>query len=164
MRKFLEHYNKIFVDIDDTLIYGWFTVFMHYEWMLLRNNFISALAMKIQNIFNLYKVNRKLMYMLKPIPSKFSDEHIIFLTVRAKSKDTEKMINKIMNVCNSNYSFEVVALGSDNGHEDKARYIYENYGDEKCLLIDDNKLNRDTAEKYGIDTFDPKLLREEFIG
>ena len=164
MRKFLEHYDKIFVDIDDTLIYGWFTAFMHYEWMLLRNNFISELAMKIQNMFNLYKVNKKMMYMLRPIPGKVSDSHIIFLTVRAKSKDTEEMVNRIMKQYHAFCDFEVVALGSDNGHEDKARYIYENYGDEKCLLIDDNKLNRDTAEKYGIDTFDPKLLREGFVG
>lgn len=164
MRKFLEHYDKIFVDIDDTLIYGWFTVFMHYEWMLLRNNFISALAMKIQNMFNLYKVNRKLVYALKKPYGLHSWNRVIFLTVRAKSEATNKMVNKIMTDCKGLVLYDVVALGSDNGHEDKARYIYENYGDEKCLLIDDNKLNRDTAEKYGIDTFDPKLLREEFIG
>lgn len=162
MRKFLEYYDKIFVDIDDTLIYGWFITFMHYEWMLLRNNYISALAMKLQNKLKLYKVNRKLVYALsdkRPI-----QKDITFLTVRAKSKDTVEMVAKIMQEYGNFNLFDVVALGTDNGHEEKARYIYEHYGDKKCLLVDDNDLNRETAEKYGIDTFNPKLLLEKVIG
>lgn len=162
MRKLLEYYDRIFVDIDDTLIYGWFVTFMHYGWMLLHNGYISVLCMKIQNKLKLYRVNQKLIYALKsnnPICDK-----IIFLTVRAKSNDTIEMVNKIMKEYNCNGFFEVIALGTDNGHEDKARYIYEHYGDKNCLLIDDNKLNRDTAVKYGIDTFNPKLFLEKVIG
>lgn len=164
MRNFTESYDMVFVDIDNTLIYGWFIEFMHHEWNIFHNNLLSQLAMIIQNKFKLYNVNRKLVHSLKK-GNTHKYREVIFLTVRAECKATVDMVNRIMTDADCYFPlYQVIALGTDNGHEDKARYIYENYGDEKCLLIDDNKLNRDTAEKYGIDTFDPKLLREEFIG
>ena len=164
MRKFIDSYDMIFVDIDNTLIYGWYIELMHYGWKLFHNNYLSQLAMAIQNKFNLYKVNRKLVYSLKK-GNIHSHRKVIFLTVRAESKATVDMVNRIMTEADDYFPlYEIVALGTDNGHLDKAQYIYENYGDKKCLLIDDNNLNRETAEKFGIDTFNPVLLREEFIG
>ena len=164
MRKFIDNYDMIFVDIDNTLIYGWYIEFMYYEWKLLHNNYISQLAMIIQNKLKLYNVNRKLVYALRKGDS-HSYKKVVFLTVRAKCKATVDMVNRIMTDVDDFFPlYDVVALGTDNGHIDKAQYIYENYGDKKCLLIDDNKLIRETAEQFGIDTFDPKLLREEFIG
>lgn len=164
MRKFINDYDMIFVDIDDTLIYGWFIKFMHYEWNLFHNNFLSQLAMLIQNKFDLYKVNRKLVYSL--VTPRFGHQYrkVKFLTVRAESAETVKMVNKIMTGIEDFPLYDVIALGSDNGHLDKAQYIYENHGNKKCLLIDDNDLNRATAEEFGIDTFDPRLLLEGYIG
>lgn len=164
MRKFVDCYDRIFVDVDNTLIYGWYIQLMHYTWNMFRSNELSQFLMKLQNKLRLYTVNRKLVYALK-----HQDIHpyrkVIFLTVRAKCRATVEMVNRIMTDAEGYFPlYEVVALGTDNGHIDKAQYIYENYGDEKCLLIDDNKLIRDTAEEFGIDTFDPVLLREKVVG
>ena len=164
MRRFIDEYDRVFVDIDDTLIYGWYVQLMHHTWNIFRNDLLSQLLMKIQDKFNFYKVNRKLVHALKKPCGLHAWNKVIFLTVRAESEATKRMVNRIMTDCKSLILYNVVALGTDNGHIDKAQYIYENYGDKKCILIDDSKLNRDMAEQYGIDTFDPKLLRERLIG
>lgn len=159
MRILTETYDYVFVDIDDTLIHGWYIKLMHYTWMWFRNNTLSALLMHIQNKFNIYKVDEKLLYYLG-----YNSDNIVFLTVRAYSSATVKMVNKIMakhNGTDRNYC--VVALGTDNGHEDKTKFIKHFFEGFKCLLIDDNIKNRYYAEANGIDTIDPLAFRERLV-
>ena len=154
----------VFVDIDNTLIYGWFTELMHHTWNIFRSDLLSQVLMYLQDKLKLYKVNEKLRYSLLSDTGFHRFGKVVFLTVRAESKATIRTVNRIMTGEDGFILYDVVALGSDNGHLDKAQYIYEIYGNKKCLLIDDNQLNRDTAEKYGIDTFNPVLLREKVVG
>lgn len=164
MRKFCNDYDMVFVDIDNTLIYGWFTELMHHTWNIFRSYLLSQILMYLQDKLRLYKVNEKLRYSLLSNTGFHRFDKVVFLTVRAESKATIRTVNRIMTGEDDFILYDVVALGSDNGHLDKAQYIYKNYGNKKCLLIDDNQLNRDTAEKYGIDTFNPVLLREKVVG
>lgn len=165
MRRFVEEYDKVFVDIDDTLVYGWYTQLMHHTWNIFKSDRLSQLLMYLQDKFELYNVNRKLVFSLLLPFGAHMPKKVVFLTVRAESDATIRLVNKIMFGTKYAYLplYEVVALGTDNGHVDKAQYIYENFGDKKCILIDDNELNRKTAEEFGIDTFNPKLLLEKVI-
>jgi len=157
MRHFTQEYDRVFVDIDDTLIYGLMTNVMHKTWHMFHDSLLSYLLMCIQQKFKLYRVNRKLIQMLKPLRA----DKTIFLTVRSYCPATEKMIKDIMGS-----AFRVIALGSDNGALDKAMTMEAHLtGDaHKVLLIDDNKANRETAEMFGFSTFDPTLLLEKVVG
>ena len=157
MRKFTEHYDKIFVDIDNTLVHGFMTDVMHITWRMFHNILLSYFLMSIQQKFRLYKVNRKLVEMLKPLRA----DKTIFLTVRTGCSATNDMIRDIMGS-----AFKVIALASDNGALDKAMTMEDCLtGDpHRMLLIDDSKENRDTAEMFGFSTFDPTLLLEKVIG
>ena len=53
----LNNYDLIVSDIDDTLIYGFWTNLMHHTWNVFRSNILSAILMQLQAKFKLYKVN-----------------------------------------------------------------------------------------------------------
>lgn len=152
----LNLYDLIVCDIDDTLIYGFWTQVMHYTWQWFKSPVLSALLMAIQDIFNLYKVNKKLKFMIDN-----SSVPILFLTVRAENPHTFNILNKIFPA----RAFELSALASDYGFIDKPDIVEYNLAEyPNILLIDDNKSIRDNTAELGVDTLDPIALREGLIG
>ena len=57
MRDLTAVYDRVYVDIDDTLIYGFWTDLMRHSWNIFRCNTLSELLMKLQFKFKLWKVN-----------------------------------------------------------------------------------------------------------
>lgn len=151
----LNLYDLIVCDIDDTIIYGFWTNLMHYTWTWFKSPKLSSILMCIQDWFNLYKVNEKLRYMINN-----SDTPIVFLTVRAENPHTFNIINKILD---KDRGFELISLGSDYGFIDKPEYVYQNMKEyPNVLLIDDNELIRENTLVLGADVLNPKLLLEGF--
>lgn len=149
----LNNYDLIVSDIDDTLIYGFWTDLMHHSWNICRSNILSAILMFLQAKFKFYKINMKLYYMLK-----CADAPIVFLTVRAQSNATVKMLYDIM----GRTPFSLIELGTDMGAEQKAEVV-ERYLERfpNILFIDDNKRIRDNVAGLEVDVLDPLLMREE---
>ena len=87
----LNLYDLIVCDIDDTLIYGFWTDLMRHSWDMFHSPKLSSVLMALQDWFNLYRVNEKLRYMINN-----SKTPIVFLTVRAESKHTFNILNKIL--------------------------------------------------------------------
>ena len=79
----LDEYDLIVSDIDDTLIYGWGTDLMHHSWNLFPSLLLSKILMFLQNKFHLYKVNQKLVHMLKN-----TGTPLVIMTVRAANDNT----------------------------------------------------------------------------
>lgn len=151
----LNNYDLIVSDIDDTLIYGPWTVLMHYTWNWFRSDILSACLMYLQQKFKLYKVNMKLYYMLK-----CCDAPIVFLTVRKRSIATANMLHDIL----GNTGFGLIELATDYGAEKKAEVI-ERYLERfpNILFIDDNKIIRDNVAGLEVDVLDPIAIREKLI-
>lgn len=156
----LDQYQIIFCDIDDTLIYGFWTDLMKHTWNIFRCNKLSDILMKLQYKYKLYKVNQKLKYMLDNTTTP-----IVFLTARKYVAETEDMLEEILA---PDVIFEVKHLATDNPAEDKyneiVRYIH-NYLEmdvelEHLCLFDDNKEVRDLISTLEVDCFDPVPLKE----
>lgn len=158
VRNLTEVYDHVYVDIDDTLIYGFWTDLMRHTWNIFRCNLLSEFLMAMQYKYKLWTINRKLLYMLP------NQDKVTYLTVRAESKYTVKMLNEILFGLRGS---EIVALGSDNGAFDKAEYIakdvYEKGYHNVCLIDDDTK-NREMAKLYGFDVIDPIGMYEKLCG
>lgn len=156
----LGKYDYIFVDIDGTIIYGFYQKIMHYSWNIFQNNLLSSFLMWLQEKCGFYRVNNKLLYQLI-IADALYDSKIIFLTVRASHKSTRKMLKKIMN----GIEFELVEQGTDFGYMTKSNYI-KTFKDEgyKCILIDDDYNNLIIADDYDIDVLDPVGMYEKKVG
>lgn len=160
----LEQYQIIFCDIDDTLIYGFWTELMKHTWNMFRNNTLSDILMTVQEKLNIYTVNQKLKHMLLNCTTP-----VVFLTARKHVPATEKMIARILEVDRTEKVFEIRNLATDNPAEDKyneiVRYIH-NYLDmdvelDKLCLFDDNKSVRDLIATLDVDVFDPVAMRED---
>lgn len=157
----LDRYQLIFCDIDDTLIYGFWTDLMKYTWNIFRNNTLSNILMWLQYNFCLFKVNQKLRYMLVN-----TSTPIVFLTARKYVKETELMLSYILG---NDTIFEVKHLATDNPAEDKYNEIVKYIHDylemdvelESMCLFDDNKSVRDLVATLDIDTFDPQAMIED---
>lgn len=149
----LNKYDLIISDIDDTLIYGFWTDLMHHTWKYFRSNILSAILMTLQAKLKLYKVNMKLYYMLK-----VTESPIIFLTVRASNPATVKMLHDIM----GDKSFGLIELGTDLGVQQKAEVV-EKYLERfpNILFIDDNDAIRDNIDGLEVDVLNPVLFREK---
>lgn len=159
VRNLTEIYDHIYVDIDDTLIYGFWTDLMKCTWNWFRNNTLSQILMYLQCQFCLYKVNHKLRYMLRDCTK------VTFLTVRAPSFYTRLMLVKILGIAGTIAG--LVELGTDNGALEKAEYIAidmysHNY--KNVCLIDDSRDNRAMAINYGFDVIDPTGMYEKLCG
>ena len=156
----LGKYDYIFVDIDGTIIYGFWQKIMHYTWEMFRSDKLSALLMLLQEKFKLYSVNHKLLYQLIMADAWYNSK-IVFLTVRAPHPSTMKMLKDIMHGIN----FELIEQGSDFGYITKSKYIktFKDAG-YKCILIDDDYNNRIIADDYDIDVLDPTGMYEKKIG
>lgn len=159
MRDLTAIYDRVYVDIDDTLVYGFWTDLMRHSWNVFRNDFISQTLMELQAKFKIYKVNRKLLRSLKDFSK------VTFLTVRAPSVATVKML---IDITGLDIIFpDVVALKTDDGALEKAEYIANDCLEndyEKVCLIDDSKQNRTMAQLYGFDTIDPTGMYEKLCG
>lgn len=159
----LEQYQIIFCDIDDTLIYGFWTELMKYTWNIFRNNVLSDILMRLQEKFNIYRINQKLKHMLVNCTTP-----VVFLTARKHVPATEKMIAKILEVDKTDKIFEVKSLATDNPAEDKYNEIinyihgYLDMGVEldNLCMFDDNKQVRELVASLDVDVFDPVAMRE----
>lgn len=149
----LNNYDLIISDIDDTLIYGFWTDLMHHSWNICRSNLLSSLLMFLQAKFKLYKVNMKLYYMMKS-----TSAPIVFLTVRAQNDSTVRMLYDIM----GRTQFGLIELGTDLGVQQKAEVV-EEYLERfpNILFIDDNKAIRDNVAGLEVDVLDPIAMREK---
>lgn len=149
----LNNYDLIISDIDDTLVYGFWTDLMHHSWNICRSPLLSSILMFLQTKFKFYKINMKLYYMFK-----CTDTPIVFLTVRAQSNSTVKMLYDIM----GRTPFSLIELGTDLGVQQKAEVV-ENYLERfpNILFIDDNKAIRDNVAGLEVDVLDPVTMRED---
>lgn len=156
----LGKYDYIFVDIDGTIIHGFYQQIMHHTWNLFRSNVLSSFLMWLQEKCGFYKINHKLLYQLIMADAWYNSK-IVFLTVRAPHKSTRKILEKIMN----GVEFELVEQGTDFGYMTKSNYI-KNFKDEgyKCILIDDDYNNLIIADDYDIDVLDPVGMYEKKVG
>lgn len=156
----LGKYDYIFVDIDGTIIYGFYHQIMHHTWNLFRSDKLSSFLMWLQEKCKFYKVNHKLLYQLIMADAWYNSK-IVFLTVRAPHPSTMKMLKDIMQGIN----FELIEQGSDFGYITKSNYIktFKDTG-HKCILIDDDYNNRIIADDYDIDVLDPVGMYEKKVG
>lgn len=154
MRNLRNDYDIIFLDIDDTLIYGFWTDLMRVTWNTLKCNLISDLLMYLQDIFNIYTVNKKLVYMIKA-----AKLPIIFLTARKYSASTENILRKILGV---DYLGGVISLQTDYPEIDKIQTMDDIaiQNGLRCCIFDDNDKVREAAAFVDIDAFDPRALFE----
>ena len=151
----LNLYDLIVCDIDDTLIYGFWTDLMRHTWDMFHSPKLSAILMALQDWFNLYKVNEKLRYMINN-----SSTPIVFLTVRAESVHTFNILNKILA---PERPFELMALGTDYGFIEKPEFVWNQLEENPdILLIDDSDSIRDNTQDLGVDVLDPRLLLEGY--
>lgn len=151
----LNLYDLIVCDIDDTLIYGFWTDLMRHTWDMFHSPRLSAILMALQDWFNLYRVNEKLRYMINN-----SSTPIVFLTVRAESVHTFNILNKILA---PERAFELMALGTDYGFIEKPEFVWQQLSDNPdILLIDDSDCIRANTEDLGVDVLDPRLLLEGY--
>lgn len=155
----LDEYDIIFCDIDDTLVYGFWTELMKHTWNIFRSNKLSDILMTLQFHFRLYKVNQKLKFMLEN-----TSTPIIFLTARKYNKDTEYMLADIL----QDTIFDVEHLATDDPAADKynqvVSYIHSflDMGVElkKICVFDDNEDVRKLISTLEADVFDPIPMRE----
>lgn len=151
----LNSYDLIISDIDNTLIYGPWTELMHHSWNFCRSDLLSSILMYLQATFKIYKVNMKLYHMMK-----CTDTPIVFLTVRAQSNSTLKMLYDIM----GRTPFGLIELGTDLGAQQKAEVV-EKYLERfpNILFVDDSKVIRDNVAGLEVDVLDPTLMREKKV-
>lgn len=158
MRDF-NKYDVLFIDIDSTLIYGFWTKVMHHTWELFHNNVLSRALMILQNMFNLYKVNKKLQYVIQHCRG-----DVVFITVRKACPATEKMLEKICGFPPT----EVYQLGTDNAANDKyavaSRYAFSrSIPRDRIIMIDDNFSVRRRFAEAGIAVLDPIGMYDEVV-
>lgn len=158
MRNLAEQYDHIYVDIDDTLIYGFWTDLMKHSWNIFRNDTLSQMAMYLQAKFGLYKLNHKLVRMLGDCTK------VTFLTVRAPSFYTRLMLVRALQT--KGVIADLVELGTDNGAFEKAEFMAKEMhekGYSRICLIDDSQANRDMAMMYGFDVYNPVGMYERLV-
>lgn len=158
-------YDIIFSDIDDTIIYGFWTNLMSVTWNLFKSPLISGILMMLQEKFNLYKVNKRLVYILSNTKAK-----VVFLTARKEHTSTVKMLRKIL----PDTEFDVSALGTNTPSYCKLvearNYMHEFCIENddimlpKCCIFDDNEEVRYILNDYGIDAFEPTCMITGFVG
>lgn len=157
----LNNYDVVFCDIDDTLIYGFWTDLMKYTWNIFRSSALSDILMDLQYIFKIFKVNQKLRHMLVN-----STTDIYFLTARKFRPATEKMVHYILGDDRDNVHF--CHLATDYPAPDKYNKIVALMQTcpayQKACMFDDSKKVRYLVATLDIDTFDPTVLFEDKIG
>lgn len=150
-----DHYDVIYCDIDNTIVYGFMNDLMDVAWKYTHSDLIADILMTLQAKFKLYKVNHKLVHMLKTC-----EKRVVFLTARKEHPATKEILER--EVTKYHYS---VSLRTDHPAEDKVQYILNNQwcDTERFCIFDDNKKVRDLAMRYDVDAFDPTPLYEEMV-
>lgn len=150
-----DHYDVIYCDIDNTIVYGFMNDLMDKTWQMFHSDFIADILMTIQAKFKLYKINHKLVRMLNE-----SYTRITFLTARKPHQATVKLLDNILN-----RPYGIKSLRTDTPAEDKVQEILNQQwcDTERFCIFDDNKKVRDLAMEYDIDAFDPTPLYEEMV-
>lgn len=170
MRKFYEDYDIIFVDIDDTLIYGFWVTLMRITWDRFKSPVLSSILSLLQVKYKLFNVNRKLVMALGAKDVGYYNVEIV--TARGKNDFISSLLENIFEVYFEN---RIVALGSNHPAEDKLKYMVTRINEIqnklpehedmiRACIIDDNEGVRNKAMKYGIDAFDPTVMFEKGIG
>lgn len=156
----LNQYDVIFCDIDDTLVYGFWTDLMSITWKAFRSPTISDVLMTLQAVFHIFQCNQKLRYMLmncrKPI---------IFLTARKETFATSMLIKSILK--KKDLDVTICSLATDKPAIDKVNkivFFMQTCMYDKVCLFDDNEDVRDLAGQLNIDVFDPASMFEEKVG
>lgn len=158
MRNYSDKYKYIVCDIDDTLVYGWFTDLMRITWNIFKNNTLSDFLMYIQDKFNIYKVNQFLKYILNNY-----EGQIIFLTARKECNATISLIEKILEDRMSD-SVIVVALSTDYPEIDKVDFICDILPYGEVCVFDDNEKVIEECRFLDIDAFDARDFIDKKIG
>ena len=158
MRNYNDKYRYIICDIDDTLVYGWFTDLMRITWDVFRNNTLSDFLMEMQNKFNLYKVNPLLKYILNNY-----DGQILFLTARKECEATIKLVYKILELSETDEVL-VVALSTDHPEIDKIDFIEDLLPYGEVCVFDDNKKVLEECRALDVDAFDARDFIDKKIG
>lgn len=157
MRILNKHYDIVYTDLDNTLVYGFITDLMDITWKLFKSQLIATALMYIQSVFRLYKVNHKLLYMIKR-----SELPIVILTARKHCMATQLLINQLeledQGVC-------LVELATQVPEVDKVDAIIETgiKDNKRCVLFDDNKRVLQNAIVAEIDAFDGSAYMDEKI-
>lgn len=147
----LDGFDAVFVDLDDTLIHGFMTNLMDYTWKKFKNQNIATFLATIQSKFKLYKVNKKLLYMLNNC-----NKPIYILTARKPLKATFNLVQDILPKA------ILIEMSSQCPYVDKVEYIRDkDY--EHTILFDDNKWTRLNANLQDILAIDPTPMFEEVI-
>lgn len=148
----LDYYDLIVTDIDDTLIYGFWTDVMRVTWNIFRSPLLSKVLIYLQCRFNLYTINQKLVHMIKT-----SGTPVVVMTVRAQNDNTTKMLSKILE-----RDFTLYELETDFGHLVKPRIIEEFLQDyPRIIFFDDNREIRENTAELEVDVVDPVAMREK---
>lgn len=156
----LNDYDVIFCDIDDTLIYGFWTNLMAVSWNVFRCNTLSNILMDLQYIYKIYKVNQKLRYMLVN-----SDTDVYFITARKFRPATEKMVNHILGNRDNVTFCHLATSNPDIDKFNKIAFLMANVPYNKGCFFDDNKEARELVSILDeVDVFDPTVLFEDKIG
>lgn len=156
----LNDYDVIFCDIDDTLIYGFWTRLMAITWKLFECNTLSNILMDLQYIYKIYKVNQKLRHMLVN-----SNTDVYFITARKFRPATEKMVNSILQNRKNVMFCHLATSNPDVDKFNKITFLMSQVPYTKGCFFDDNKKVRELVSKLDeIDVFDPTVLFENKIG
>lgn len=144
----LEKYDSVVIDIDDTLIRGWFIDFMDLTWRMFKSKALARLLVILQYHLRLYRVNHRIADLA--IKAQDSRKNVYFLTARSFSWETIKLIERIFP---PDVWIMTECLGSYNISKDKYDWI-KNHKLGRALLIDDNLLTRYYCEEV-CDTIHP---------
>lgn len=151
----LSSYEKIYVDIDGTLVYGPMTKLMDWTWRYFHSPLIANILVFLQEKLGLYKVNRKLVHILNEAPVAPT-----FLTARAPHSSTRLLVSKIL----GHKTFELVELASEDPANDKALYMLQGYGQgTRVCLFDDTESTRKAVRILGMDAFAVEGMYEVLI-
>lgn len=143
----LNDYDVIFCDIDNTLVYGFFTRLMDRTWSLFHSNIIADVLMFLQEITKIYKINQKLKYKLMNTKTK-----LVFLTARREHPATAKLL---VDILEHHKDFALYNLATDNPAFDKCNIIMKILkGDEKAIVFDDNETTLRFCRDLELDVFD----------
>lgn len=163
------HYNTIFCDIDNTIIYGEYSNLMNKVWNLTQSKTLSRVMMYIQAYLKTYRTNDKLLFHLGK-----SEAELIFLTARCPSKATRKLVQDIVDKFNLRPDYTLLEIASYEHTKDKFRVI-KNYieamndirqgENQNTVVIDDNnELLCACAQNFAnCHIIDPSVYLEELI-
>lgn len=158
MRKLEEHYDIIYTDLDNTLIYGLMTDLMDITWNMFKSQKLAEVLMYIQAIFKLYKTNDKLIYQIKR-----SGLPVVIMTARKPSPATRMLVQDL------DFTDQGVCLWEMESYfpsSDKINAILDTAIDEgkHPILFEDNEKTLEEAVNCDIDVMNATAYYEKKVG